>query len=60
MKQFKMTIRMDNDAFFGQEVSQLADILREAAQSLFKGQIEGQCIDDNGNTVGSWAITEEE
>ena len=60
---FTLSINMVNDAFDPFPGSEAADILHALASrmefSLQPGD-GGDLLDTNGNTVGSWAVTEVE
>jgi hypothetical protein len=54
--EFKLRISMDNDAFVECPEVELARILDQVAAQLYNGA--GKCRDLNGNTVGSWEVTD--
>lgn len=57
--EFTMKINMDNAAFDRGDGRELARLLREAATRLADvGESDGTLRDINGNTVGSWEISE--
>jgi hypothetical protein len=57
--QFTMTpLACDNAAFEEQPATELARILRHIARAIERGDFQGQAVDANGNTVGSWLVTE--
>lgn len=57
--QFTMTpLACDNAAFEEQPAAELARILRHIARAVERGDFQGQAVDANGNTVGSWLVTE--
>jgi hypothetical protein len=54
-KVFKLTLHLGNTAFDNHVSSETARILREVANRLDeRGAHDGQCVDINGNTVGSY------
>jgi hypothetical protein len=55
---FALHICIDNDAFQPYPHSELARILRQAANQLQNGEDGSEAVlsDSNGNTVGSWQI----
>jgi hypothetical protein len=61
MMHFKMRIELENDAM--QTMRDVSRALRELANRLERdgeqGPGEGKIRDDNGNTVGSWAIEDD-
>ena len=61
--QFQLTINMDNDAFDPFPGAEVSDILNRFTQSLdfiMTISSKGNLLDTNGNTVGSWSVTEGE
>ena len=57
---FRLEIDTANDAFVGYPAGEVARILRETADDLDAGIIAFSIRDSNGNTVGSWELSEEE
>lgn len=55
--EFTMRIDMKNDAFQQAAINQLVGLLYEVGDRLAHGDVAGSCMDMNGNTVGSFAIT---
>jgi len=56
---FTMQIDCDNAAFDKDCRTELARIIRFVAMSLkHTGRRDGKCIDQNGNGVGGWEITD--
>ncbi len=55
---FTLTIDTDNAAFEHGPRQEVGRILREVAQSLKAGDTEGRIRDVNGNTVGSFSLTD--
>jgi len=56
---FKMHIETDNDAFVENRTATLAWMLGEVIGRMSYGEREGNIRDMNGNTVGSFELTEE-
>ena len=56
MKKFKLHFTMDNAAFEdGQKSFEVARILRDIAQKVEEGDVQGRRIlDINGNSIGEW------
>ena len=55
---FKLTIRTDNEAFQdGQDVFEIARILRRTADFVEKGYTNKPLFDLNGNTIGKITYT---
>lgn len=57
----KVKVKTDNDAFAednGGPGEECARIMRRIADSLDEGYTSGLCVDANGNTVGSWEVTQ--
>jgi hypothetical protein len=54
--EFQVAINSDNDAFVENEAAETARILREVADDIAASTVycEGNCRDNNGNTVGSF------
>ena len=52
-----ITVRMDNDAFADTPASELARILREAADQAEDGETEFALRDITGNAVGKFAVS---
>ena len=57
--EFKLNINMDNDSFQGEDYSQLISILHNVITKLKQFANTGYLQDINGNTVGSFEITED-
>lgn len=55
---FSMQFDGDNAAFDDAPASEIARILRHAAKAVERGDFQGQAVDANGNTVGSWIVTD--
>lgn len=57
---FKIIINMDNDAFWEEPMTEIARILRQAADKAEDRGLVGSGLvrDVNGNTVGQWSIEE--
>jgi hypothetical protein len=55
---FTVTIETDNDAFTPDPRPELARILRRVADHIEAGLDAGTLADINGNTVGSFSLTE--
>jgi hypothetical protein len=55
----KININLDNEAFEDQE-GEISRILRQLAEKIsYDGRIDGgKIMDVNGNSVGTWEITE--
>lgn len=51
---FTLTIEMGNAAM--QDHADVADVLRELAERLEAGELNGSVRDYNGNTVGRFAL----
>lgn len=60
--EFKLTINMDKDAFKNDRANELIRILQKLTKTLSASELEigdsGSAIDSNGNTVGTWEISE--
>ena len=63
MSSFELYIELDNDAWRTEDdaidCDYLAAAIRAVASNARLGDTEGRVIDANGNSSGSWAITEE-
>lgn len=60
--ELKLNVNMDNAAFQGPGHEEVSRILREISQQIehsYEPHPSGGCMDINGNTVGTWEITEE-
>lgn len=53
---FQLAFKTANAAFDGFECTESARILREIANRLEDGDLEGIVRDVNGNTIGSYSI----
>ena len=53
---FTLTFQTSNAAFEGAEASETARILRDIAARIESGNLEGPARDENGNTVGRYAL----
>ena len=53
---FTLNLQSDNAAFTEDPGTEVARILREAADRLEAGQEDANCRDINGNTVGSFYL----
>lgn len=53
---FKVHFSTDNSAFTGIEALETARILKEIAKKLEQGKLEGVVLDDNGNSIGVYAL----
>jgi hypothetical protein len=65
MATMKVTITTGNDAMttpddLARALKRLADTLRGSGETLDEVLTEGRILDDNGNVVGNWSITEGE
>ena len=52
--EFLLTIDTEGSAFFAADGTEVARLLREAADQLMDGASSGVLRDANGNTAGSW------
>ena len=52
----KIEIKTDNAAFTECPQDECARILRDIAEKMEIGCVDGVCIDYNGNRVGSWEL----
>jgi len=54
--EFELALKSDNDAFVDHEAAEVARILRSIATSIDGSSTycEGDCVDLNGNRVGSF------
>ena len=48
---------MDNAAFEGTHPGELVRILKDVAERVVRGAVDGKLRDINGNTVGDFEIT---
>ena len=48
---------LDNSAFGNDPMTEIARILREAAEHIESGRERGVLRDSNGNPVGDWGIS---
>lgn len=55
MKQFTLTIKMENAAFTDNS-EELVKLVHRVADKLSRGQEDGLVIDSNGNRVGEFAV----
>lgn len=57
---FELSFTLDNAAFDGPETRalEIGRILREVALRCEGGEHQGHCVDQNGNSVGSWGYDE--
>lgn len=53
---FTVDFRCENSAFDGDPSGEVARILRGIAERVEGGATSGVVFDDNGNSVGSWAL----
>jgi len=51
--QFVINFNMDNASFDGKE-QEISRILNKVSERVKKGELEGNIIDHNGNTVGEF------
>lgn len=53
----KIEIKTDNAAFQdGMREGEINRILSEVCDKIVAGQVDGVCIDFNGNNVGKWEV----
>ena len=57
---FTCEIRMDNAAFDDEPATELARIVKLVATAIEQGHIAYTCYDINGNTVGHWAVEDDD
>lgn len=56
---FRIKFETDNAAFKGRHGHiETVRILREIAEKIVDGHLEGKIRDVNGNTIGEWSLTE--
>ena len=55
--QFELKFNMDNAAFAEMPEAEVNKILVNTGDRVLQGDVYGNCVDSNGNTVGSWEIT---
>jgi len=58
MARFTLNFSTDNAAFDDFAEREIANILRNVAERFTNGQVEGSIQDHNGNTVGSFKLSE--
>lgn len=57
--QFQMSFDLGNDAFAGAQLdrsNEISRLLRETADKIDTGEIDGTLLDINGNSVGHWGF----
>lgn len=54
---FALTFTTDNAAFDADHGGEAARILRHIADRMDAGAISGRAVDENGNTVGDWHLS---
>lgn len=61
MTKFELKLESDNDAFsIGDPADEVTWLLTEVINHLDNGRLSGQLRDSNGNTIGHFALTNEE
>jgi hypothetical protein len=55
---FKLEFKTDNAAFEGMMREEISNILRDVQRRVNTGYLEGKIRDSNGNTIGSYQVTE--
>lgn len=54
---FKLEFETDNEAFsYSYGASETARILRKLAKRIEEGDLDGNVMDSNGNTIGSYEL----
>lgn len=58
-KVFKLEFKTDNAAFLDDPMTEPANVLRRVALRIEYGETSGIVKDSNGNTIGSFELTED-
>lgn len=53
---FRVEFETGNAAFDDDPAHECSRVLQHIRERLALGQVEGKCIDINGNTIGSWEL----